>query len=107
MRMLVATGSPSAGHAAAGAMTLDLSDCSFVGPAFPAPFVHFELTGHLARLGLLPATCAWKPFRQQLRPSGDALRVCNHVIVPLASSLGFGSPVRQDDVSTREGAEDR
>jgi hypothetical protein len=87
-------------------MTLDLSDCTFVGPAFPAPFVHFELTEHLSRLDLLPTTCAWKPFRQQLRPAGGAQRVCNHVIVPLASNLGFGSPVRQGDVSTREGVED-
>jgi hypothetical protein len=87
-------------------VTLDLSDCSFVGPAFPVPFVRFELGEHLARLGLLPATCDWKSFRQQLRPAGGAPRVCNHVIVPLASSLSFGSPVRQDDVSTREGAED-
>ncbi len=87
-------------------MTLDLSDCTFVGPAFPAPFVHFELTEHLSRLGVLQTACAWKPFRQQLRPAGGAQRVCNHVIVPLASRLGFGSPVRQDDVSTREGAED-
>lgn len=87
-------------------MRLDLTDCSFAGPALPAPFVHFELTEQLRRLGLLPPTCAWKAFRQRLRPTGGAQRVCNHVIAPLASSLGFESLVRQDDVTTREGAED-
>ena len=88
-------------------MTLDLSDCSFAGPAFPAPFVRFELGEWLTKLGLLPATSAWKPFRQQLRSAdGGVQRVCNHVVAPLAPCLGFAPPVRQDDIMTREGAED-
>ena len=38
--------------------------------------------------------------------SGGPQRVCNQVLVPLAHCLGYGVPLRQDEVSTREGMED-
>ncbi|HTI79451.1 MAG TPA: hypothetical protein VL614_03265 [Acetobacteraceae bacterium] len=88
-------------------MTLDLSDCSFAGPALPEPFVRFDLGEHLTKLGLLPGASVWGPFRQQLRfAGGGAQRICKQVVAPLALCLGFAPPVRQDDVVTREGAED-
>ncbi len=88
-------------------MTLDLSDCSFSGPAFPEPFVRFGLAEYLTKLSLLPGSSVWQPFRQQLRfPGGGAQRVRKHVVAPLALCLGFAPPVRQDDVVTREGTED-
>ena len=93
-------------------MSLDLSDCEFVGSALPASFVRFELAEHLAKLGLLPSAQKgierdWSAVRQQLRSvGGGPQRVCNHVVAPLAQYLGFDCPVRQDEVTTREGIED-
>jgi hypothetical protein len=96
-------------------VTLDLRDCDLFGPALPEPFVRFELEAVLARLGLLPKAPdnrfeqAWDALRRQLRHlggSGGPQRVCNHVIVPLAHCLGYGAPLRQDEVFTREGMED-
>jgi hypothetical protein len=96
-------------------MTLDLRDCVLFGPALPEQFVRYELGPLLCRLGLLPTgpnrrlERAWDELRRRLRllgGSGGPQRVCNHVIAPLAQSLGYGAPVRQDAVSTREGMED-
>jgi hypothetical protein len=88
-------------------MTLDLSNCSFSGPAFPEPFVRSGLSDHLTKLGLLPGSAVWQLLQQQLRfAGGSAQRVCKQVVVPLAQCLGFAPPVRQEDVITREGTED-
>jgi hypothetical protein len=93
-------------------MTLDLRDCAFAGPALPEPFIRHELTGQLSRLGLL-GCCEgkvfernWSTLRRQFRASGGPQRICNHVVAPLAERLGFGAPLRQTEVATREGAED-
>ena len=89
-------------------MTLDLRDCILFGPALPESFVRFELEPVLAKLGLLSKAQdkrfeqAWDTLRRQLRHlggSGGPQRVCNHVIVPLAHCLGYGIPLRQDEVS--------
>jgi hypothetical protein len=95
-------------------MTLDLRDCLLFGPALPEPFVRFELAALLARLGLLRQPGKrfeqdWGALRRQLRVLGSLggpQRVCNQVLVPLAHSLGYSVPLRQDEVSTREGMED-
>ena len=93
-------------------MTLDLRDCIFSGPALPEPFVRFELTAQLTRLGLLASgqgrnfETNWSKLRRQFRSSGGPQSVCNHIVAPLAERLGFDLPARQDDVATREGIED-
>lgn len=96
-------------------MNLDLGDCVLFGPALPEPFVRFELGPLLTKLGLMPKVRgirferAWDALHRQLRVlggSGGPQRVCNHVLVPLAHCLGYGAPLRQDEVSTREGMED-
>jgi len=93
-------------------VTLDLGDCIFSGPALPEPFVRFELTAQLTRLGLLTNGQGrlfernWNVLRRQFRSSGGPQSVCNHVVVPLAGLLGFDAPARQVDVATREGNED-
>ncbi len=93
-------------------MNLDVGDCTFSGPALPEPFVRFELTAQLIRLGLLgnvrskKSARDWSALRRQLRSSGGPLSVCNHVIAPLAERLGFDQPARQAEVATREGIED-
>jgi hypothetical protein len=91
---------------------LALHDCIFCGPALPEPFVRFELTAQLTKLGLL-TNCHdrdferdWSALRRQFRSSGGPQSVCNHIIAPLAPRLGFGPPARQVDVATREGIED-
>ena len=93
-------------------MTLDLRDCTFVGSALPEPFVRFDLHTHLTRLGLLHHVEGkrfernWDAVRRRLVNAGGAQRICNHVIAPLAEPLRFDRPIRQDDVTTREGSED-
>jgi hypothetical protein len=96
-------------------VTLDLRDCALFGPALPEQFVHHELGPLLCRLGLFPTgpsrrlQQAWDELRRRLRllgGSGGPQRVCNHVIAPIAQSLGYCTLVRQDAVSTREGMED-
>lgn len=93
-------------------MTLDLSDCTFSGPALPPLFVRFELTDLLWKLGLLTERREkrfernWTALRRQLRSSGGPEGVCRHVMAPLAQNLGYAPPLRQDQVVTREGAED-
>jgi hypothetical protein len=93
-------------------VTLDLKDCTFSGPALPEPFVRFELTAQLTRLGLLANGQGrgfernWSVLRRQLRSSGGPQSVCNNVVAPLAGRLGFDAPARQVEVMTREGIED-
>ena len=82
-------------------MTLDLKDCTFFGPALPEPFVRFELTAQLTRLGLLANGQGkgferdWGALRRQFRSSGGPQSVCNHIVAPLATRLNFGAPSRQ------------
>ncbi len=93
-------------------MTFDLRDCTFTGPALPEPFVRFELAAQLTRLGLLANTQGkgfeqdWGALRRQFRSSGGPQSLCNHIIAPLATRLGFDRPEHADEVSTREGVED-
>jgi hypothetical protein len=99
-------------------MTLALRDCTFAGPALPAPFVKFELERQLAKLSPIPKAVGqearalqgqWDTYRSKLRSLGDSggdLRVLNHVIEPLAPLLGYAEPRREEKVRTREGDED-
>jgi len=95
-------------------MNLDLRDCTAVGPAFPEPFLRFELPDLLQKHGLLPKSGrvfeqAWQTVRRQVRSlggSGGPLRVNNHVIASLAPPLGYAALQRQEPIATREGAED-
>ena len=47
----------------------------------------------------------WDGLRASLR-TGGAQRVHQHVTTKLASTFGYGRPLRQHSVSTREGQED-
>jgi hypothetical protein len=93
-------------------MTLDLSDCTFHGPALPQPFVRFELSNLLGKLGLLANQHGksfernWVALRRGLRPTGGPQNICKHIIAPLAQHLGFDPPRRDEPVMTREGSED-
>ena len=70
-------------------MALDLSDCQFLGPALPEPFVRFELEKELTSRKLLPKKTGdegkqlrsrWDVYRrhlQELAASGGPLRVRN------------------------------
>jgi hypothetical protein len=90
-------------------MTLDFSDCTFQGPALPQPFVRFELSDLLAKLGLLTNQHGklfernWTALRRGLRATGGPQSLCNHIIAPLAQHLGFEPPLREAPVVTREG----
>jgi len=97
-------------------MALDLSTCSFVGPALPEPFVKFDLEGELNRERLLPKATGdegrelqrrWDAYRRRLREliaTGGPVRVRNQVIEPLASLLGYERLESADKVLTREEA---
>jgi hypothetical protein len=94
-------------------MALELSDCSFFGPALPEPFVKLDLEKQLVRNKLLAKAkeleAAWEPLQRRLRALGQeagALRVANHVLEPLVGPLGFERLVREEKVETREGEED-
>jgi hypothetical protein len=93
-------------------MTLDLSDCTFRGPALPQPFVRFEMSDLLEKLGLLANQHGksfernWAALRRGLRSPGGPQSVCNQIIAPLAQHLGFQPPQRVETVVTREGSED-
>jgi hypothetical protein len=81
------------------------------GAALPEPFLRFELESTLARLGLIamPDTAHWAALRRgvhTLGRIGGSQRVHNHVVVPLSRVLGYGDPLRQEPVVTREGPED-
>ena len=84
-------------------MMLDLDDCVLAGPAMTAPFLHEGLV----RVVDLPTGIEtdWDGLRGSLR-SGGAQRVHQHVTAKLAGVLGYGRPLRQDAVATREGQED-
>jgi hypothetical protein len=97
---------------------LDLSrDCTFIGPALPAPFVHGDLEKELERLKLLLKTTGaegpalkeeWESYRRRLRElavRGGPLRVRNCVIEPLVERLGYAKLESADEVETREGKE--
>ena len=98
-------------------MALDLSDCQFLGPALPEPFVRFELEKELANRKLLPKRLGnegeklrrtWDVYRrylQELAASGGTLRVRNKVIEPLIELLGYQRLEAADDVQTREDLE--
>ncbi|HET8997369.1 MAG TPA: hypothetical protein VFN42_11950, partial [Acetobacteraceae bacterium] len=99
-------------HAAEADTDLLLCDCALAGPALPEPFVRFELTRFLQSRRLWPGTRVaqfWPDIRQHLASLGTAagpLRVQHQLLVPLASCLGYATPVRAEPVQTREGAED-
>jgi hypothetical protein len=94
-----------------------LRDCSFIGPAFPDPFVQFELEAELAKAGLLQGTTGaegrelqalWNLYRRKLREliSGGPRRVRNQVIEPILQRLGYAQISDVDEIRTREGPED-
>jgi hypothetical protein len=99
-------------------MSLDfLRDCTLVGPAFPEPFVQFELEAELSKNGLLPKTTGsdarhfeegWTSYRRKLRElvRGGPIRVRNHIIEPLIERLGYARFESAPEVETREGSED-
>ncbi|MFZ5448937.1 MAG: N-6 DNA methylase [Thermodesulfobacteriota bacterium] len=99
-------------------MALELFEhCTFTGPAFPEPFIRFELEKELSRLKLLPKTTgeegrelqeSWEVYRRQLRElvsRGGPLRVRHLVLDPLVSRLGFQRLEDAPEVETREGRE--
>jgi len=84
-------------------VTLDLDDCVLAGSAITAPFLHEGLARVVDLWDGTDAT--WDALRRSLR-SGGAQRVHQHVTSKLATALGYGRPLRQDPVTTREGPED-
>jgi hypothetical protein len=94
---------------------LNLSDIRFTGPAFPEPFVRFELEKELK--DLLPKatgdvgrvlTESWDAYRRQLRElvsQGGPIRVRSTVIEPLVQRLGYEQIETAPEVATREGQE--
>jgi hypothetical protein len=95
-------------------VSLDLHECTASGPGLPESFLRFELAALLDKRGLLPKSGrsfeqGWDAVRRQVRALGGAggpLRVANHIITPLAPCLGYGVPLRQEAVTTREGLEE-
>src|SRR5262249_39402446 len=99
-------------------MALDLlRECTLTGPAFPEPFVRFELEKELAKANLLLRVTGeegralqegWEAYRRKLRElavRGGAVRVRNHVLEPLVSRLEYARLQAADEVHTREGQE--
>jgi hypothetical protein len=99
-------------------VALELSrDCTFSGPALPAPFVQSDLEKELDRHKLLARTTGidgqalkerWDSYRRRLRElvvRGGALRVRNCVVEPLIEPLGYARLEAADPVETREGKE--
>ncbi|HEX2939900.1 MAG TPA: hypothetical protein VHO91_02560 [Rhodopila sp.] len=82
-------------------MTLDLGDCSFSGPALPGPFLRDGLM--LRDNAALESV--WDSLRRNLRGGGQQ-RIHTFVTTCLTEALGYGRPVRQAAVTTRDGAED-
>jgi hypothetical protein len=84
-------------------MTLDLHDCTLSGSAMTEPFLR-EGLAHVTdlRSGF---DAGWDALRGSLS-GGGVQRVHQHVTTKLASALGYGRPVRQHPVITREGHED-
>ena len=100
-------------------MALDvLQHATFTGPAFPEPFVRFELEKELNRFTLLPKTTGaegralqetWEVYRRRLRElvaRGGAMRVRHHVLEPLVVHWGYARLEASPAVETREGRED-
>jgi len=96
---------------------MDLTDCQFLGPALPEPFVRFELENELTKLKLLPKTTGaegkvlketWDAYRRhlaQLAVRGGPVRVRNHAIEPIVPTLGYKNIQQAAQVETREGQE--
>ena len=94
-------------------MALDFSTCFFTGPAFPDPFVKFDLEIELRKAKLLPSVTgpdgsvlkdAWEAYRRKLRElvaTGGSIRVFTHVIEPLLPLLGYQKAETADAVATR------
>ncbi|MCU0692062.1 MAG: BREX-1 system adenine-specific DNA-methyltransferase PglX, partial [Polyangiaceae bacterium] len=99
-------------------MSLNLRDCTFVGPAMLEPFVKLQLEDLLAKNKLLPKASGpeakalqdrWEVFRRTLRRLGETggeARVRSHVLEPLVELLGWSHCERAENEVTREGAED-
>jgi hypothetical protein len=84
-------------------VTLDLDDCVLSGPAMTAPFLRDRLAQVVdLRRGVEPC---WDTLRGSLR-NGGVQRVHQTVTASLASAFGYGRPLRQAAVITREGQED-
>ncbi|MFL9456936.1 MULTISPECIES: hypothetical protein [Nostocales] len=76
-----------------------LQHCTFTGPALPKPFVRFELEKKLTKAKLIHKITgnegkelqeAWTVYRRKLRElatRGGAVRVRNHIILPLLKLL--------------------
>ena len=98
-------------------MALDLSSCTFSGPALPEPFVKLDLEAELTKERLLPVVTGeqgrslqrnWDAYRRGLRElvsRGGPIRVRNQVIEPLVPLLGYRELRPADTVHTREGPE--
>ena len=98
-------------------MALNVENATFFGPAFPEPFVRFELENELARLHLLPKATgeegralqqSWEVYRKKLRDlvsQGGAVRVANQVFAPLVPRLGYERIEDSPEIQTREGKE--
>lgn len=98
-------------------MALDLADCSFFGPALPAPFVQLRMERLLRAHDLLPRERgadgrplqdSWATYRRALRALGEAggaLQVADQVLLPLCQRLGYAQLSRQEPVTTPEGEE--
>ncbi len=84
-------------------MTLDLDDCVLVGSAMTETFLRDGLA-QVANVSNGVET-GWDGLRASLR-IGGAQRVHQHVLTKLASTFGYGRPLHQHSVSTREGQED-
>ena len=84
-------------------MMLDLEDCILAGSAMTIPFLRDGLTRVLDLGG--DNLSGWDNVRLSLRVGG-AERVHRHVTSKLASAFGYRRPLRQSDVTTREGQED-
>jgi hypothetical protein len=84
-------------------VTLDLDDCVLVGSAMTGSFLRDGLA-HVANVAT-GVEAEWDGLRASLR-IGGAQRVHQHVTTKLASTFGYGRPLRQHSVSTREGQED-
>ncbi len=83
-------------------MTLDLDDCVLTGSALTEQFLREGLQSLLAARPDMGR--GWDALRRSLRLGGSQ-RVHQHVTTPLGVSLGYGRPVRQPAVATREGEE--
>jgi hypothetical protein len=77
-------------------VTLDLDDCILSGSAVTAPF----LREGLAQVMDIPDAARWDAVRDAL---GSGVQ---RMMVRLGAALGYGRPVRQGCVATRDGEED-